>query len=212
MSQQDPPRLRDDGSNAALARALRSAQRRRLLSPEGTLRVERASLAGSGRRQGAAAKPGLTLAGKIFGAASVKVGLAAIVVAGGVAWVWHDRTRQAVRDATPAAAVAAPAETAVTLATVSVPPSVVDSAAPLSTPPPVATAHPRAQKAASGLAPSASPGAREGALLLEARRVLDSNPARAIALVHAHEKEFPQSQLAPERARILAEAANRLNP
>jgi hypothetical protein len=41
--------------------------------------------------------------------------------------------------------------------------------------------------------------------------VLDTDPARAIALVHAHEREFPQSQLAPERARILAEATDRSN-
>jgi hypothetical protein len=47
-------------------------------------------------------------------------------------------------------------------------------------------------------------------LLLEARRVLDTDPAHATALVRAHEREFPQSQLAPERARIAAEANERM--
>jgi hypothetical protein len=52
----------------------------------------------------------------------------------------------------------------------------------------------------------------EGTLLLQAREALETDPARALALVREHEKRFPQSQLAPERARIAAEAANRLHP
>jgi hypothetical protein len=68
-------------------------------------------------------------------------------------------------------------------------------------------------------APSASPTPpvaaipeAEGTLLLQAREALETDPARAVALVREHEKRFPQSQLAPERARIAAEAANRLHP
>jgi hypothetical protein len=57
------------------------------------------------------------------------------------------------------------------------------------------------------------PGAplpREGTLLLEARRLLETDPARALVLVHQHEREFPVSQLAPERTRIAAEAQRRI--
>jgi hypothetical protein len=53
---------------------------------------------------------------------------------------------------------------------------------------------------------------REGAMLLEARRMLDSDPAKALALVKKCETDFPDSQLAPERARIAAQAKQRLAP
>jgi hypothetical protein len=46
-------------------------------------------------------------------------------------------------------------------------------------------------------------------LLLEARRMVDTDPARALALVQVHEREFPNSQLARERARLAAEARRR---
>jgi hypothetical protein len=65
---------------------------------------------------------------------------------------------------------------------------------------------------ASPLPPVAAIPEAEGALLLQAREALETDPARALALVREHEKRFPQSQLAPERARIAAEAANRLHP
>jgi hypothetical protein len=42
--------------------------------------------------------------------------------------------------------------------------------------------------------------------------MLESDPARALALVQAHEREFPQSQLSRERARIAAEARRRSAP
>jgi len=47
---------------------------------------------------------------------------------------------------------------------------------------------------------------REGTLLLEARRALPRDPTRALELVRQHAREFPTSQLAPERERIAAEA------
>ncbi len=65
---------------------------------------------------------------------------------------------------------------------------------------------------ASTAVPAALPTPREGALLLEARRALDSNPGLAGSLVKQHEREFPASQLAPERSRIAAEAARRGAP
>lgn len=58
--------------------------------------------------------------------------------------------------------------------------------------------------------PHADAVTREGAILLEARRVLPSDPARALALVSKCEAEFPDSRLAPERARIAAQARSRL--
>jgi hypothetical protein len=67
---------------------------------------------------------------------------------------------------------------------------------------------PQALAAQPASPPSATP-ANEGALLLEARRALDGDPARALELVREHARQFPNSQLAPERARIEAEAAKR---
>jgi hypothetical protein len=64
---------------------------------------------------------------------------------------------------------------------------------------------------ASPTPPVAAIPEAEGTLLLQAREALETDPARARALVREHEKRFPQSQLAPERARIAAEAANRLH-
>jgi hypothetical protein len=65
---------------------------------------------------------------------------------------------------------------------------------------------PQAPIARPASPPSATP-AGEGALLLEARRALENDAARALELVREHERQFPNSQLAPERARIEAEAA-----
>jgi hypothetical protein len=59
------------------------------------------------------------------------------------------------------------------------------------------------------VAASPEPDAREGLLLLLARRALDQDPERALALVAQHEREFPKSQLAPERDRLRAQALAR---
>ncbi len=67
---------------------------------------------------------------------------------------------------------------------------------------------PQAPIAQPAWPPSATP-ADEGALLLEARRALENDAVRALELVREHERQFPNSQLAPERARIEAEAAKR---
>jgi hypothetical protein len=64
------------------------------------------------------------------------------------------------------------------------------------------------QGPASGGAEPPSP--REGLLLLQAREALEEDPARALELVKAHERQFPHSQLAPERATLRQEALARL--
>jgi hypothetical protein len=78
-------------------------------------------------------------------------------------------------------------------------------------PTPTASTTPTAPQApiAQPLSPPSAIPANEGALLLEARRALEDDPARALELVRQHERQFPNSQLAPERARIEAEAAKR---
>jgi hypothetical protein len=78
-------------------------------------------------------------------------------------------------------------------------------------PTPAAPATPTAPQApiAQPASPRSATPADEGALLLEARRALDNDAARALELVREHERQFPNSQLAPERARIEAEAAKR---
>jgi hypothetical protein len=73
----------------------------------------------------------------------------------------------------------------------------------------MATPHARAS-ARPPVTAATIPSPREGALLLEARRALGADPARALTLVRAHALEFPKSQLGPERARIAAEARQRL--
>jgi hypothetical protein len=84
------------------------------------------------------------------------------------------------------------------------------TAAPATGAAPVLDATPPAATAARSRPASDAPSPREGALLLEARRALDTDPARALALVQAHRAEFPQSQLGPERAHIAGEARRRL--
>ena len=63
---------------------------------------------------------------------------------------------------------------------------------------------------ASSEVPSA-PTPREGLLLMQARQALDVDPARALELVEAHERQFPRSQLAPERATLRREALARIS-
>jgi hypothetical protein len=71
-----------------------------------------------------------------------------------------------------------------------------------------------ARPAASGVRrPERGPNARgdredprEGLLLLQARRALPADPARALQLTGQHSREFPSSQLAYERQQIEREA------
>lgn len=54
-----------------------------------------------------------------------------------------------------------------------------------------------------------APSPREGLLLLQARQALERDPARALDLVRQHEREFPNSQLAPERDKLRRDAEAR---
>lgn len=235
---QDPRRLTEDPAGPELARALREAQGN-VLSPEAMDRV-RAGLLASGiaLRAGpvhappsapqvpgnAVLKP-LSWVAKGLTATSLKVGLAALGLAllAGAVWRLRPPSREVAAPAivpasSPPVAEAAPAapspptdpdpETPARPAA----PSALPAGAPLRTVEPArakATAPPSSALPPSA-PPSSVPSPREGTLLLQARRKLDTDPAQALVLVQAHEKEFPTSQLALERARIAAEARHRL--
>jgi hypothetical protein len=204
---QDPRRLGDDPADPELARALRAAQGD-VLSPESVARVQ-ASLAAAGIVSAGAAP-----AAKLFSAAlrfrlGLGLGLVALGLAGvaGVA-ATRDRHPGAEAPSTPTNQ-AAPEASHAPADPVAAPPPPEETAAPALDAPPASA--PATTAARSHPAEGAAPSPREGTLLLEARRALDTDPARALGLVRAHRAEFPQSQLGPERARIDAEARRRLN-
>jgi hypothetical protein len=76
--------------------------------------------------------------------------------------------------------------------------------------PPSAPASQRSSAAAVASSIPEPPSPREGLLLLQARQALESDPARALSLIRQHEREFPNSQLGPERAKLLEDAQKRL--
>jgi hypothetical protein len=205
---QDPRRLRDDPTAPEVAQALRGAQGD-VLSPDAVARV-RAGLAAAGvvgAGMGALAAAPRSPAAKLLGVA-LRVGLAGLGLAGvvGIASMRHApgaaEAPSTTGEATPASIPPAPA-----------PPPVGAPAPPaIDTPAAAAPAEASATRTHASARPpaAAAPSLREGALLLEARRALEIDPARALSLVRAHETEFPRSQLAPERARIAAEARQRL--
>jgi hypothetical protein len=204
---QAPRRLRDDPASPELARALREAQGD-VLSPEALARVGAGlTAAGIAAAAGAGAGMGAGLsspAAKLLAlAARLGVGLAGLgIVGAGVVGV------ASMRHASGGAAVVAPDQAVPTTS-----PAPADQAAAPESPTfdaPAATSAAPVVARPSARPPAAMPSPREGALLLEARRALAADPARALALVHAHETEFPQSQLGPERARIAAEARRRM--
>ncbi len=200
---QDPPRLSDDPGEPEIARALREAQGD-VLSVDAVARVRAALTALPG---GPAAGPRSPMARLLTGATPLRIGLAGLVLAGlglgGAAAMRH----------APSPPVALPAPrvdqgSALPPEEVSVPPPA--DAPPASVPSATTVGAARARASARPSSTAAGPTPREGALLLEARRALDGDPARALALVRAHEQEFPASQLRSERARIAAEARQRL--
>jgi hypothetical protein len=226
---QDPRRLADDSAGSDLARALREA-RGDVLSPERVTRVSAAlQAAGIGAASAAAAGLGAgarapkSLVAKLLAAGPLRVGLAAIVVAVsvlGAASRWGrsrpvttedpERVPQAPPDTAPyhpGAPDLTPPPGEVSQPPPEAPPA---DAPPADAPQATAVVAPRPRGSAHPQHPSSVPSPREGALLLEARSLVDTNPARALALVHAHEQEFPASQLQAERARIAAEARRRL--
>ncbi len=217
---QDPRRFSDDAAEPNLARALREAQGD-VLSPQAVARVRTAltvaGVAAAGAGLGAA--PRSSLGKLLMSTARLRIGLAGLGIAGlglagaaGVAWMRHTPSPAASSDqaietagaALPSAGVSAstarPAETSG--AETPEPPAALVA--------PVASTAVRSISGAPAQPAAAPPSPREGALLLEARRALGTDPARALALVRAHEREFPRSQLGRERARIAAEARQRL--
>ncbi len=229
----DPKRLMEDGPSP-LADMLRVAQDD-VLSEEGVERVH-AGLAAAGIVVGTisavaavGAKP-IATAGvaKLFGISLVKIGIAALAlsllgggvfVALSVGEVRAPAPAASTTAAPPPAAIAPPPPPVASTENVAI---TIDTAAPSasSPPPPRPVAPPPSSpkpppappvSASAASAPvSAPPTIREGALLLDARRSLDSDPARSLALVQQHQKEFPTSQLAPERSRIEQEARKRI--
>jgi hypothetical protein len=204
-----PRRLSDDPAEPELARALREAQGD-VLSPEAVARVQ-TSLAAAGI--GAPKPPGPQPVAKLLTSAmGLRVGLG-IVGLGLAGAVGVASMRQA-----PIPATLRPPDQATALVTASAEVSAAPTLDLLPPRQPVAStpAYPTAEasaaraKARSGAPVPPMPSPREGMLLLEARRALDTDPTRALALVRAHELEFPASQLGPERARIAAEARQRL--
>lgn len=218
---EEPKPLIDDPEDPALARLL-GAARADVLPPESLARVKAAVLVvgttaaviattDSVALAASATKPAAAVAGKVFGIGLGKlvVGLAVTGMAvGGVVAV-----RRASPGATPIpppssveTVVAPPASAPVPAAVAS--PTVTAPAAVASAVPTVVT--PTKPKALPSAPPSVAQPKREGVLLLEARKIVEKDPARALALVRAHELEFPKSQLAPERKSIELEALRRL--
>jgi hypothetical protein len=206
----DDRELTSSGDEAAFAAVMRAAQGD-VLTDEAAERVRKrvaatVAVAGAGVAV-AAAKPCflLGLSSRVWMASTVAVALAG----GGLLLAFG-----AGRTADPS-----PPE-----------PALVTPSAPTSPPPVPPAVTPAASSTSTASAPSAAPAAspprasrpalpqrhrpavpaNEGALLLEARSVLETDPARALALVRAHEKQFPDSALAPERGRLAAEATQRL--
>ena len=232
---QDPHRLADDPAGSELARALREAQGN-VLSREAMERV-RAGLLASGIAPGsdpacshlpAPQTPGsflpnpLSWVAKGFTATSLKVGLAALGLAllAGAAWKLSKLSTMGAPPPNPRSWVGAPSFEEAAPAIVPAPPvpsipaslPVVEAAPPAAASAPPSSASLRTAESArtkASAAPASAPSPREGTLLLQARRLLDTDPAQALALVQAHEKEFPRSQLALEREHIAAEARRR---
>lgn len=200
----DPKRLAEEGPDA-LQRML-SAAEDDVLQEDEQAEVERRLRAAGLLAVSTAAVAGATRKATVAKLAMVGATLALVV--GGV---W------ALRRPPPPAPSAPPPVAVATSPTANVSVSTSASgAASESTPelemldPPSAAASapkPKALPSTSGVAKidPATPES-EGLLLLRAKRVLREDPAQAVALVREHEKRFPDSQLGPERKRILADA------
>jgi hypothetical protein len=217
----DPKRIVEDEGASPLAAMLRAA-RDDGLTPEEVDRV-RAGVAATIAAGVATTALGVKHAGMLASLpAKVGLALAVVGVAAGGAWLARkDVVTLAARPAAPWHEATAPwpgtsehpGPPAPPSDPVQSPPSL--PAADIAASPSAAKAsqQPRRSTPAASTTPtpprvSGAP-ANEGALLLEARRALDDDPARALELVHEHGRQFPNSQLAPERARIEAEAATR---
>jgi hypothetical protein len=134
----------------------------------------------------------------LFGSTAGKV-VAALMLGGAVAAAVHHYSSPAV------VPQAAPPPTVSVVLPLSEPAAPLVSALPEPPPQPTASVQ-RPSRVAPKPAPSAQPSPREGLLLLQARQSLESDPQRTLDLVRQHEREFPQSQLMPEREKLRADA------
>jgi hypothetical protein len=221
MSDREPPRLGEDGSEAseALRSLLRSA---REVSPsrEQVERLEArlapvlggaAAAAGLGQAAGASSAVSSSSAPA---AASVLPGLvkisAALLVAGGLvgAGLWAFGGGDDVQQAKPQRSAPVSAERAERAEPLASPP-VGSAAAPASEP--KASAELDSRPRAGATSESVVGGGRsEAGLLQQAQAALKSNPQGALGLCRTHAKEFPNGPLSQEREVIAIEALVRL--
>lgn len=132
-----------------------------------------------------------------LGAAIVLVGAGAL----GIRWAMKPPSKQS--------------EVTITIAPPTPMPSVVPSPEPMETvsaTPIVSTVLPSSKTQPSQIQRAPAPtttSPREGLMLLQARQTLENDPQRALELVRQHEREFPNSQLEPERALLRKQATDR---
>ena len=235
-SEAEPVRWADGGGPGAMHEMLASAEQD-VLDEDSAKRVY-AALAVSGIAAGATvgtvgAKGLLGHLGWIGGGKGLVAFLVAGSICGGVA-TWSilrgsgdtpvSATRAVASSVAPPSPVV-PAPAAAADDTEEEPPldvdslRIVDSPSSLTTrahvaPPPTGPVPPSPSTSVAAPVPSSPPlaptTAREGLLLLRARAVLDSNPSYARELARQHAREFPDSQLAPERDKLIRAAEERL--
>ncbi len=199
----DPKRLAEDGPDA-LQRMLSVAQDDVLREDE-QAEVERRL-----RAAGLLAVSTTVLSGATRKATVAKLAMAGAALALVVGGVWAlRRSPPPAPNASPPPVMVATSPTVEASVSVSASGSASESAPELEMldpPSPTAsTPKPKVLASASAKTDPVTPES-EGLLLLRAKRVLREDPAQALALVREHEKRFPDSQLGPERKRILADA------
>ena len=199
----DPKRLAEDGPDA-LQRMLSVAQDDVLREDE-QAEVERRL-----RAAGLLAASTAVLSGATRKATVAKLAMAGAALALVVGGVWAlRRPPPPAPNASPPPVMVATSPTVEASVSVSASGSASESAPELEMldpPSPTAsTLKPKVLASASAKTDPVTPES-EGLLLLRAKRVLREDPAQALALVREHEKRFPDSQLGPERKRILADA------
>jgi hypothetical protein len=190
----DPTRLLDDKQVGSVASDLL----RSLKPPQAAPPAVRAAL--GEQLSGLVAQGGAPAAA---GAVWLKVALVSVALVGSGTAVWK-LTATAPESARPAVAGAAPAAARPAPAPVS---SAVPAPAPEAAP---AEAPERPRAAASAPAEPRDKLAEEEALLEQARTLVGSSPARALALLRSHQSRFPGGQLAAERMYLSVDCLRRL--
>ncbi len=209
----DPARWRQEefGQRPAVAAILLRGARRPRPPADGDLARLGAAVSEIPRRSAISARRWMRLA-------SAAAGVATLVALGTGVWAWRGRMAAAPE---PATAVAARVETLVRTRRE----TTLETRAGLVTPPGAAAARPAASKPAARrlarverqfhAAPAAAPVhpdalAREIALIDAGREQLTSAPARALAALDQHRRQFPIGQLAAERELLAVEVLRRL--